>query len=254
MSVESETFEEKSQVVWSPAGKQFDLVKTIIAFANCSGGQILINEFVGDVQLLDSARLHDFVNKYVDPPVGGITSYENDEGSWVIYVAKSAFAPHVMSHTLNYSSTGKSKVAFQAGHVYVRHGSKSEPAAAQDFQRMVREGVSSWLSSLGEAVAKIGLLENKSGEGVPMRIVDGGPALSISVAESHPYSATDLGKPFGKKGSWVGKLINKENMRGDLRYTRTLGLYSSPICCFSEAAKKRVSDILEANPNYNPYS
>lgn len=254
MDKETETYEEKSQIEWSSAGKQFDLLKTLVAFANCDGGRLRIKKFIGDDQHLDSARLDDFVNKYVAPPVNGIASSQDGDGCWVLEVAKSPFAPHVIVNTGNYETKGRQKPAFYPGQVYVRHSSKSEPANEQDFQRMIREGVSSWLSSLGAAVAQVGFADDEDGSGVPMRIVDGGPALAISIEESHPYSATDLGRPFGKQGAWIGKLINREGMRDNIRYTKKLRVYSDPIYCYSEAARERVEKLLMKKPNYNPYA
>jgi hypothetical protein len=251
--VESETYEFKSRVEWSRAGKQFDVLKTIVAFANCHGGVIEIAEYTGDEKHLDSARLDDFVSKYVEPSVRGISSSKTTTGVWKIRVEKSPYSPHVISNTGNYHVKGRDRAAFYPGQIYVRHSSKSEPAGAADMQRMIREGISSWLSSLGEAVAKVGLSESDNDVGIPMRLIDGGPAVSVSFDESHPYSASDLGKPFRKTGAWIGKLINVEGMRYDPRYTRSINVYSKPISCFSQAAKDRVKEILEENPDYNPY-
>lgn len=251
--VESETYEEKSSIEWSEVGKQFDLLKTIIAFANCEGGVIFIAKFIGDEALLDSARLHDFSSKYVDPAISGISSEKGQDGSWKISVTKSPFAPHVIKMSGNYKKNGKDRAAFYPGQVFVRHSSKSEPASAIDLQRIIREGVSSWLGSLGAAVARVGL-SSAEGVGVPMRIVEGGPALSIGIDESHPYSASDIGEPFGKTGAWIGKLITKEGMRDDRRYSLRLKQYKQPMYCFSEAAKAKVAELLSSSPEYNPYS
>lgn len=250
---EGTTYEEKSEIAWSAAGKQFDLLKTIVAFANCEGGELCIVTFTGDEKWLDSARLDDFLSKYVAPPVRGITSTKADDGSWVITVYKSPTAPHVIKEAGNYNKGGVQSPAFHRGQVYVRHSSKSEPASAEDLQRLIREGVASWLASLGEAVAKVGITEDGTDTGIPMRLVAGGPALEVSLKNNHPYSASDIGRPFGKTGAWIGKMINKEGMRDDPRYSRKHSMYASPIYSFSEAARDRISQILAKNPDYNPY-
>jgi hypothetical protein len=64
---ESESFEEKSSFEWGREGQHFDLLKTIVAFANCAGGQILLKQVSGDHRRLDSARIDDFANTYVSP-------------------------------------------------------------------------------------------------------------------------------------------------------------------------------------------
>jgi hypothetical protein len=86
-----------------------------------------------------------------------------------------------------------------------------------------------------------------------MRLVAGGPALEVSLKNNHPYSASDIGRPFGKTGAWIGKMINKEAMRDDPRYSRKHSMYANPIYSFSEAARARISKILAENPDYNPY-
>lgn len=247
-------YEEKSEVAWAAAGKQFDLLKTIVAFANCEGGELCILAFKGDENRLDSARLHDFVSKYVSPPIDGIASSKEEDGSWTIAVHKSPSAPHVIEEAANYNKNGVQKAAFHRGQIYMRHSSKSEPATAEDLQRLIREGVASWLSSLGEAVAKVGISEEGDDSGIPVRLVAGGPSLEISFRENHPYSASDLGAPFGKTGAWIGKLVNNEGMRKDPRFTRKHSMYAHPIYSFSEAAMDRVAEILETDPDYNPYN
>jgi predicted HTH transcriptional regulator len=177
---ECTTYEEKVEVVWSEAGKQFDLLKTIVAFANCEGGELCIVAFKGDEQRLDSARLDDFVSKYVSPPVRGIVSAKAQDGSWTISVYKSPTAPHVIKEGGNYVKKGVQTPAFYRGQVYVRHSSKSEPASAEDLQRLIREGVASWLASLGEAVARVGISDDGTDTGIPFRLVAGGPALEVS--------------------------------------------------------------------------
>jgi len=254
MTAESEKYEEKSLLRWSEEGQQFAIFKTIVAFANCDGGCILIESYEGDERNMDSSRICDAVNKYFSPSLVGVASVKQEDGSWLISVQKSHLAPHVATHAPTLEKNGKKKAAFHRGQVFVRHSSKTEAAGPEDFQRLIRDGVSSWLAGLGEAVARVGLHDSKLGEGIPMRIVDGGPSLNISVEQSHPYTATQLGQKHGKKGSWIGKLINREGMRGDPAYTKALPHNAGTIYLYSEAARQKVWDILDGNLNYNPYS
>lgn len=251
---ESESFEEKSQFTWDHEGQQYDLLKTLVAFANCNGGLVQIKKISSSEKMLDSARLDDFVNKYVTPRLGGISSEKNHDGSWTISVMKSAFAPHVISQEASYQKGKKTKSAFYPGQVYVRHSSKSEPASGEDLQRLIREGVSSWLSNLGEAVAGLNVGGHGGDTAMPVRIVEGGPSLAISLGESHPYITSQLGKAFGKNGSWIGKLINRLKLRGDPRYATVVAGYKQPIYKYSELAKEAVHQALSANPACNPYS
>lgn len=254
MIEETETREVKGDFDWSAEGQQFDLLKTVVAFANTSGGSIHIERFRCDEAKLDSARLDDFVNKYVSPPLHGISSLITDTKGCKITVAKSAFAPHAIKAPGEYFVNGKKKPAFHLGQVYVRHSTKSEPATGEDLQRLIRESVSGWLTQLGEAMGKVTISGSDIGAAMPVRMVEGGPGLSISFAESHPYRAGDLGAPFGKTGAWIGKLINKEGMRADLTYCRRLPMFTQSTYAFSDAAKERVAKILTDNPEYNPYS
>jgi hypothetical protein len=250
---ECENFEEKSSFAWGIEGQQFDLLKTIVAFANTSGGTIDLLMVQEPRDRLDSARLDDFVNKYVTPRLGGISSAFADEAHCLVTVQKSAFAPHVISQEASYEKSGKTKSAFYPGQVYVRHSSKSEPANGQDLHNIIREGVSSWLSALGEAVGKVGLSPSKEG-GMPVRIVEGGPSIGISIGESHPYTAGDIGKKVSRTGAWIGKLCNRLNLRYDSSYCVKIPGGNTPFYRFSEKALKRIRMTLMANPHCNPYS
>lgn len=214
---------------WGREGQEFDLLKTIIAFANGGGGKILLEAVLGNVKQLDSARLDDFANKYVSPRLGGIQSTGNEDGSWTITVSKSPFAPHVISQEASYEKAGKMKSAFYPGQVYVRHSSKSEPARGEDLQRIIRESVSSWLESLGRAVGSLSFAPSESEYGMPVRIVEGGPTLAISLADSHPYTASDIGEPLDKRGSWIGAAVNKLGLRND-RATAYASLETRYLC------------------------
>lgn len=254
LAEENENNEVKSHFDWSQEGQQFDILKTIVAFANTAGGTIHIEAFSCPAPKLDSARIDDFINKYVSPPLHGISSNIENDGSCKISVQPSVYGPHVIKQGGNYIINGNPKPAFYPGQIYVRHSSKSEPATGEDIQKIIRESVSSWLEKLGQAISKISVSGDNEAAAMPVRIIEGGPGVAISFAESHPYRAGDLGAPFGKTGAWIGKLINKEGMRTDLTYCRRLPMFTQPTYAFSEAAKERVAEILTQNPDYNPYS
>lgn len=250
--MESETFERKSRLKWSREGQQFDILKTIIAFANTLGGSILIENFEGDERMLDSARLDDFVNKYVDPPIRNIRTEKDKYGRWIIYVAKSTFAPHVISNVGNYNR-GRQTPAFHLGQVYVRHSSKTEPATGSDLHWLIKESVSSWLSELGRAVGSI-TLDSAKDSGMPIRIVEGGPSLAVSIGQSHPYSAGQIGKAVGRTASWIGKLMRREGWQNDPALCMELGGFKWPHYRYSQAAFDKVLQLLSEQPNYNPYA
>jgi hypothetical protein len=250
---EKETYEEKPSFEWSREG-EFDLLKTIIAFANCQGGKILLRSVAGDTKRLDSARLDDFANKYVSPRIGGIVSTEGQDGSWTIVIAKSSFAPHVIAQEASFQKGKRIKSAFYPGQIYVRHSSKSEPARGEDIQTLIREGVSSWLSSLGAAVAAMGISGQDDGEGIPIRLVEGGPSLALSLASGHPHIASEIGEPVGKTGSWIGKWINQVGLRSDRRYVAKIPGGKTEFYRFSDLAKATVQEVLDKNPECNPYS
>ena len=99
---ESEFFEEKSTFEWGLEGQQYDLLKTIIAFANTEGGTIQIKAVVGDKDRLDFARLDDFCNKHISPRIGGIVGEFIEGNGCLVTVAKSSFAPHVVAQEASY--------------------------------------------------------------------------------------------------------------------------------------------------------
>lgn len=136
--MEGTDHEEKSAFDWSPKEK-LEVVKNVVAMANIDGGTIFLKSIQCDTTYLDSARLDDLVNKYIEPKFHGIRS-EVSEGACRILVERSTTRPHIFIDAVAYTDgKGRSRTAFYSGQVFVRHSSKTDPARGEDVERMLRE-------------------------------------------------------------------------------------------------------------------
>ncbi|MBO0743356.1 MAG: hypothetical protein J2P51_18310, partial [Hyphomicrobiaceae bacterium] len=95
-------YEEKSE--FAGENNDFtDIAKTIAAFANGDRGCIVLKALTCDPKRVDSARLDDFVNRWVSPRITGITSTITSDGGCTISVAPSQNSPHVIAHCASYT-------------------------------------------------------------------------------------------------------------------------------------------------------
>lgn len=236
------------------------IVKTIVAFANTEGGEILIKKVVDRQDLLDSARLDDKVNRYVQPRVEGIESVIDEKtGECRIKVPKSQTAIHVFIAEASYKdSKDRQKSAFYPGQVYVRHSSKTEPATAEDLEKMIRERVSEWLSELGKAMGKLAKQISISESGLPVRISETG-VLTIAFTDpnrEYPYTAKTLGQKIGKNQNWVAKAAEKLGLKNDRGYTLPINSSNGKKVIqwrYNEAAVQKLRRKVEEEPDFSPY-
>lgn len=250
MPTESEEFEHKSQLEW--AGHQkFDIAKTLIAFANCQGWTILIEKFIGNQSLLDSARLDDFVNKYCAPRISNITSNKIDSEKWEIQVPPSPLSPHVICQEGSYNDKyGKPRSAFYPGQIYVRHSSKSEPASGEDVQKLIQQIVGSWLSKLGKSIETLSTRISDDLSSLPVRIVEQGGDMTLEikdVTKEYPYYATNLAKEIGRTAYWVGRTANAQNLKMNPKYCYEINGPSGRALYirYSEAALQKLKSLSE---------
>lgn len=252
---EGTCYEEKSEF----AGENndfIDITKTIVAFANGDGGQIVLKSLTCDAKRLDSSRLDDFVNKWVSPRVTGIESTVTSGGVCTINVASSQSSPHVITHSAAYVHGGKQRPAFYQGQIFVRHSSKSEPATADDIRQMIERAVSRALASLGDAIKRASIQLQEGG--LPIATVAKGAVLEIAVQDvnkTYPYTAKTLGAALGKNQSWAAYAAGKLNLKNDSAFS--MPVYGSggkvALRKYNERALERIRRELEDNPDFDPF-
>lgn len=255
--LESTDYEEKSRFAGS-AREKLELVKTLVAFANEGGGDVRIKRLKMSPDLLDSARLDDLVNRYVSARVGGITSGEQGDGSWVISVPESDVKPHVFVREGSYEDEGgKKRTAFYPGQIYVRHSSKTEPATDDDLKSMMQEYGATLLRQVAGAIGDLSI-RMKGGDGsLPVLLSDSDQALTITVEDpnrSYPYTAKTLGREIGKHSSWVGRAASLLGLKEDARYCLPIQGAGKRVVVYryNERALEELR-VRAKDPEFDPY-
>lgn len=259
MSGKNESIDLEKKSRYSGTTKErLELVKTIVAMANTKGGEITIRELVGiTTDSMDSARLDDLVNKYIQPRIENIRSSVDKKGKVRIKVESSSRKPHVFVHEASYEDNkGRRKSAFFPGQVYVRHSSKTEPATADDFNSMIRTVVSSWFSMLASSVESFSMEIGRGG--FPVYPSDEPSALQISIKdinEEYPYTAKTLGRVIGKNQNWVAKAAQVLGLKENKIYCQPVKGATGEIALYkySKEAAKRLEEETRNNPEFNPY-
>jgi len=126
-----------------------DLVKNLVAMANAGGGQIVFGRSETEIrgiddsacQALDSARLSDFVSRYVKPSPVDLSHEIQDLGDehylLIIRVAASVY-PVVISRTGDWKGKPPKKPPlFREGDVWIRHSSKTERITYEDLRSWI---------------------------------------------------------------------------------------------------------------------
>lgn len=251
-------FEEKGQFDWD-FGQPFGITKTIVAFANTLGGQIILKNVACDHARLDSARLTDFVNKWVAPKISGLSAEFVDDDQCLITVAPSDNAPHIFVKNANFKdSHGADKTAWHSGQVYARHSSKSEAANAEDLSRCIQNQVGQWLSKLGSAMESLSLDVREGTSSLTVSLGEGHGALKIGIADPNsdfPYITKTLGEMIGKSQNWTSQALYqlgcKENQIYSLTFTNSKGVV------IMRRYNTRALDLLKAklaeDATYDPY-
>ncbi len=253
---EGTSYEEKSRYNHVPR-KRLELVKTIVAFANTAGGQIFIREVACRPADLDSARLDDLVNKYVEPRLGGLTSYAVGYG-WIVEVPRSPDRPHIFVRTGTYDEGTRQKTAFHPGQVYVRHSSKTEPAVGDDLRQVLQERGGDWLSKVGQAISRFSLRLEEEGSALPVRLSRTEAALTISISDPNqdfPYTTKTLGQEIGEGQNWVAKAAEVLGLKDDPRHCCPIRGASGQIAVrrYSEEARRFLEARLSREPDFDPY-
>jgi hypothetical protein len=253
--VEGADYEEKGFFEWSAKDKLV-VVRNIVAMANTDGGSIVLKTIGCDASYLDSARLDDLVNKYIEPKFHGIRSEVSEAEGCHILVERSSTRPHVFTDAPSYTDAkGKPKTVFYPGQVLVRHSSKTDPARGEDVERMLREATGEVVRQLGAAIQ--GFSGDLTKSGLPVTLGAEG-LFQVSTKNPNdvfPYTAKTLGQKLGKNQSWVARAVRK------------LGIITKPEFCwavtgasaaftmykYNEAAYEALRDHLSTHPDFNPF-
>jgi hypothetical protein len=254
--LEGTDYEEKSVFDWLVKDK-LEVVKNVVALANTDGGGIVLKSIRCDASYLDSARLDDLVNKYIEPKFHGIRSEVSEAGACRILVERSTTRPHVFVDAASYTDgKGRQRTVFYPGQVFVRHSSKTDPARGEDVERMMREATGEVVRQLGAAIQ--GFSGDLTQSGIPVTLGAEG-LFQVSVKNPNdvfPYTAKTLGEKLGTNQSWVARAVRK------------LGIITKPEFCwavtgasaaftmykYNEAAYETLRHRLDDDPDFNPFA
>ena len=180
---ERHTIELKRDIDLQITEQKLKLVKEVVALANADGGQIIIgvdNDGTqigvhdGRVRSLDAARINDVVRSFIEPDSieVSVTTEPLGDGATIVRlnVPKTSRPPLVFSKDGNFASdTGAQKSLFAAHSVFVRQGTKAEPARWTDYRRWIDDAVQAAQDSFMD---KVGLLVQAAPDS-DVRILDG---------------------------------------------------------------------------------
>lgn len=251
--MEAIDYEEKSQFSGSKK-EQLELVKSIVSFANTSGGKIILHNSTCDPRNLDSAKLDDLVNKYIAPQIQNITSQQLENSDWQINVSSSKDKPHIfITEAGCQDENGTYKSLFYNGQVYARHGSKTEPAN-DDIRMMIQETVGDWLTKIAGAIQNLSLQFSAQGDSLPIRLSDDSNALAMRISDpniDYPYTATTLSKAIGKNRNWVPKIAQEQGLKDNRIYSCTIYGASGNVAVikYSESALAKLRKLVNDNQN-----
>lgn len=167
------------------------LAKHIISMANTRGGYIILG--VSDdcnpigidknvLKSIDKADIYNKVNSFIEPDIEeirySVMRYQNKHFGF-LFVPKSIHKTHVVKKTGNYQNErGRIVCEMSKGHIYVRHGAKSEPINPGDISRILNERIQQhknfWMKgirkiSTAKIPAEVIVSEGKKGT-LPVRL------------------------------------------------------------------------------------
>ena len=259
MPAESETYEEKSEYGGTDR-ERLKLVKSIVAMANTRGGTIHIERVTNGARELDSASLDGIVNSYVGPPVRGITSEVQLDGFTVIRVDESDQKPHVIMRTASYRDHQDNlKYPFHKGQIWMRHCSSNGDVTPDDLAQLVQTAAGRLLERLGTQIRQPGfVLRSDDSEAMPVRLGDDADAVTVRVDTSvaYPYTRKDLADELQREYNWVSKAMQTLDLEHDRQYAYAeRNAAGRPVLWrYSEEARSRLLDRLDADPDWNPRS
>lgn len=233
-----------------------ELVKTIVAMANTSGGRVVLRSVDCPPQALEQTRVDDQVNRYVEPAFHEITSIVDEAGRCTITVERSRMRPHVFVTDQSYQDArGTVRDAFRAGQIFARHDGRTEPATGDDLQQMMADTIGRMLQGLGGAIERLAT-HLSDPAALPVTLAnDDAIAFSIRKPEEvYPYLTSELAEKLGKTINWTAQALKRLGLRNDPRFrweVPTGRTTRSPR--YTEDAYRLLHERLEAHPDWDPY-
>ncbi len=237
---EGENFERKSKFFRSQSNNESDLepVKTLTAFANTAGGTIHFEILEGcNLKDLDSARIDDLCRRYVAPPLPNIQSQSDGKKGILISIPKSPLRPHVFKTAGNFLFDGKQKNYFYPGQIVVRHSSKTEPADANDLQKIFEEKLIAKIKGIGDQLVLFAQKLKDSSEGLPVQLVDDNSAIPLGIPDLsplYPYTYKQLEEKTRIKGKSLRKIFDKYRIKEKRQFSIKIEYGKTTIFKYSE--------------------
>lgn len=207
---ENEHLDYKLRLDLDNAGGRVKFAKDVVALANTHPGGHLVVGVNNDGSIpaqkehfdpdqYDSAKLRDWVSKYVDGPIDIRSQIHTIDGSDVLLIAVSPGTtyPIPMGKQGDYAdSHGKHCQAFRAGDVYLREGSQNVALRFGHWERLlsahdqqVRDDTNRTIDALIKELSKLQVNSSGTAVSIPLSLDMSYGSLSVAVA-SH-LSATD---------------------------------------------------------------
>jgi hypothetical protein len=240
------------------------LIKTIVAMANKKGGKICYEKVNCDISELDSARVDDKVNSYINPKLHGLISQKKGKGI-IITVQNSELKPHIFIRRGEYKNEKGTVVQeFYEGQIWIRHSSKNELLDKSDFDEIVRENLNKILERIKIIAAQYPATEIETSQtamplevkpikrkrkGVPVLIEKTDPNVE------YPYQTKDLAKLLNKSNSYITQLLKVLRMKGDPQYNYDYKNSEGKIILrkYNDRCLDELRKFILKCPNFNPW-
>lgn len=242
------------------------LIKTVTAMANTKGGIVVLEKVNINLSQLDSAKLDDKVNSYVEPRIHNIVSEKYGKQGIKIIVPNSRLKPHIFKKDGIYLEGSKQKLSFHKAQIWVRHSSKNETITWDDFQRFVKENLNSFLERINVIAAQYPLKELEvSKEGLPFPVKPvkdkkkGIPAVimkeKIDPNVDYPYQAKDLAKILNKNQAFIVQLLKVLGLKEDPVFSFEVKNSSGKVIMrkYNDKCLERLRKFLAEKPLFNPW-
>lgn len=226
MELKKIDFKEKLDI--NKKGEWCELIKDIIALANCGGGILLIGvQDDGSISSYnhktilnyDTAKIADKISGYLDIEYTEfeVVEIQRTDGKVTGILCFPSFPPRIFKKAGDYSDQhGKQKSAFQKGILYTRRGTRSIPAQSSDLLNMLNVEINnrkkSWLGNIKKIVQSpfdydVHLVSKGTnvtfGEGgTPVRITDNPNAPEFKISNPDklcPFNTTKTVEIINKK-------------------------------------------------------
>ncbi len=281
---EEESLDYKETIDFNSALSQnrakLDIVCDIVSMANTRGGYLLVGvkettgngfsvEGVDDrcIKALDQADIQNWLQRYVDAIIrvtARTLAYE--DGQIVVICVLPAKVPIPFRQHGQYAGPdGKSVTKFNAGELFVRHGSKSERASYEDFIWMaekIRRDERDNINPASSILSRLDMIVHLLG-GVPP-VSGGSPIMDMSEddIETHFFQLLKAGNPivmkrelrkeFGRITSFLQSLKNGKSFEEvieslDRTFLPFLVRLFPPWICAMEADSAELAAIIVKN-------